>query len=67
MAAVKELKLVDDHELQQLIEKQIRQYDPRIRSMALLEKEMGSALNREDLTPEEKYHYSNQYNIDMTK
>ena len=54
MAAFKKLKLVDEHELEQLIEKQIRQYDPRIRSMALLEKEMGSALNRDDLAPEEK-------------
>ena len=40
MALFKKLKLVDEHELEQLIEKQIRQYDPRIRSMALLQKEM---------------------------
>ena len=54
MAAFKKLKLVDEHELEQLIEKPIRQYDPRIRSMALHAKDMGSALNRDHLAPEEK-------------
>ena len=53
MAALKKLKLVDKHELVQLIEKQIRQNDPRIRSMALLEKEMGSTLNRGDVSGRE--------------
>ena len=50
----KKLKLFDEHELEQLIEKQIRQYDPRIRGMTLLQKEMEDTLNRSDLAPEEK-------------
>ena len=77
MAAFKNINLVDDQELQQLIEKQIRQYDPRIRSMALLEKEIGSALNRDDLTSEEKfalfksaqhrYHKMNRIGMDSSE
>ena len=54
MAAFKKLNFVDEHELEQLIEMQIRQYDPGIRSMELLEKEIGSTLNRDELAPDEK-------------
>ena len=40
--------------MEQLIEKQIRQYDPRIRRLALLQKEMEDRINRVDLATEEK-------------
>ena len=50
----KKQKLVEEHELEQVIEKQIRQYDPRIGSMAVLQKEMEDMLNRSDFAPEEK-------------
>ena len=54
MAIFKKLKLVDEMELERLIEKQLRQYDPKIHSMALMKKEMDQALARQDLVPEEK-------------
>ena len=53
-AIFKRLKLLDEQELDRLIEKQIRQYDPNLRGMVALRKEMDQGMCREDLNPEER-------------
>ena len=50
----KRLKLLDEQELDRLIERQIRQYDPSIHSMAQMKKDMDNVLSREDIPAEEK-------------
>ena len=50
----KKLKLIDEQEIQRLVEKQLRDYDPVIRTLGKLQTEMDSVLNRTDLSPEEK-------------
>ena len=47
-ALFKRLKLLDEQEFDRLIERQIRQYDPAIHSMAQMRKDMDSALSRDD-------------------
>ena len=53
-ALFKRLKLIDEQELNRLVEKQLREYDPTIRSLATLHREMQEIEGRSDLTPEEK-------------
>ena len=53
-AIFKRLKLLDEQELDRLIEKQIRQYDPNLRGMVAMRKEMDEVMCREDLNPEER-------------
>jgi hypothetical protein len=53
-AMFKRLKLLDEQELDRLIEKQIRQYDPNLRGMVAMRKEMDEVMGREDLNPEER-------------
>ena len=53
-ALFKRLKLLDERELDRLIERQIRLYDPAIHSMAQMGKELASALSRDDLPADEK-------------
>ena len=50
----KRLKLLDEQDLDRLIEKQIRQYDPYLRGMVAMRKEMDDVMCREDLIPEER-------------
>ena len=53
-AIFKRLKLLDEQELDRLIEKQIRQYDPNLRGIVAMRKEMDEVMCREDLNPEER-------------
>ena len=54
MALFKKLKLVDEKEIEQLIEKRLKQYDPRIHSMAQMQNDMTQILTQDNLPPEEK-------------
>ena len=48
------LKPLDEQELDRLREKQIRQYDPNLRRMVEMRKDMDEIMCREDLNPEER-------------
>lgn len=50
----RKMKLVDEAELERLIEKRIKQYDPTTRAMSKLQIEMANIVDRPDITPEEK-------------
>lgn len=50
----KRLKLVDEEELQRLIERQIRDYNPALRAMADRKQEIANLMDRRDVTDEEK-------------
>jgi len=54
MALFKKYRLVDENEIERIIEKRLRQYDPTIHSMALMKKEMTDNLTQQNLFPEEK-------------
>ena len=55
MTSFKKMKLVGEDELQRFKEKQIRDYDPKIRTLAFLQSEMDAILNADsDLNAEEK-------------
>ena len=69
MASFKQLKLIDEQELNRLIEKQIRQYDPALKILASVRKEMNTLMERNDLLPEEKLalYQSAQQRFDSIK
>ena len=48
------MRLVDDMELQRLIEKRLRDYDPTLNKRATLQLEMLDTLRRKDMPAEEK-------------
>lgn len=50
----KKLKLIDEQEIGRLVEKRLKEYDPGLRSLANMYREMDGVMNREDLAPEEK-------------
>ena len=50
----KKLKLIDEQDIQRLVEKHIRQYDPSLRTLGNLHRDMDSVINRDDISPEEK-------------
>ena len=50
----RKMRLVDDSELQHLIEKRLREYDPTLSKRADLQIEMSGLLDRNDITAEEK-------------
>ena len=50
----KKLKLIDEHEIQRLVEKHLRQYDPSSRTLANLHQDMDMVIQRDDITPEER-------------
>ena len=54
MALFKKYRLVDESEIDRVIEKRLRQYDPNLHSMALLKKDMTDILSQKNLYPEEK-------------
>ena len=50
----KRLKLIDEQELTRIVEKQIKEYNPGIRSLANLQQEMDGVVNHEGISPEEQ-------------
>ena len=50
----KRLKLIDEDEIQRLVEKHLRDYDPTLKGLAQIHREMDTNLTRPDLEPEEK-------------
>ena len=50
----KKLKLIDEQEIQRLVEKQLKEYDPVLRTLGKLQREMDSVLDRDDLSAEDK-------------
>ena len=50
----KRLKLIDEQELTRIVEKQIKEYNPGIRSLANLQQEMDGVVNNEGISPVEQ-------------